>query len=38
MATGSRPTFMGLPAEIVATWIGMTPALPEGRPPQQHSE
>jgi hypothetical protein len=38
MAIGSRPTFMGTPAEFVATWIGMTRPLPEERPPQQHSE
>ena len=30
MATGSRPTFMGLPAEFVATWIGMTRPRPKG--------
>ena len=30
MATGSRPTFMGLPAEFVATWIGMTRPCPKG--------
>ena len=30
MATGSRPTFMGLPVEFVATWIGMTRPCPKG--------
>ena len=30
MTTGSRPTFMGLAAEFVATWIGMTRPRPKG--------
>ena len=30
MAIGSRPTFMGFPAELVATRIGMTWPRPKG--------
>ena len=30
MATGSRPTFMGLPAEFVVTWMGMIRPCPKG--------